>query len=433
MKDKPNILLIMTDQQSSTMMSCTGNKDLKTPAMDSMAKTGLRFDNAYCTQPLCIPQRCSMFAGKMPHELGITFNVHGKELENHLLMGRLFADNGYDTGYTGKWHQNIDQDNKKKHGFMWMENIRSNGADVGIPHSFQKFLEMPREKPFLFVASFNNPHNICEAARNAILPDGDPGQPASIDDMPELPANFNIPNNEPSVIRKVHEMYRDKNYPTRDWTDERWRKHRWIYCRITEILDNHIGKVLSLVRASKQAENTIVFFTSDHGDGNGHHLWNQKQVLYDEATRIPFIISGAGVNQPGRTDSRHLVSMGLDLIPTMCDYAGIKLPGDMNGLSLRLLADGRKVEQWRDHVVIETEFGTYGKPNGIMGRCVRTDQYKYMVYSEGAPQEQLIDMQNDPGEMKNLLDDPAHKEELTRHRKLLSDWIKETKDIFKIP
>ncbi len=329
-KTHTNILLITTDQQNATMMSCTGNTHLHTPNMDSLAADGVRFERAYTAQPLCIPQRCSWYTGLMPHQHGVTFNLPDRSLRAETMMGRIFRDAGYATGYSGKWHINIPPENSRFHGFEWMNNIRSNGADAGISPDFEAFLQKNDERPFLFSASFNNPHNICEAARGDPLPDGNPGMFENLDQLPPLPDNFRIPDREPSVIREVQNRSRARSFPTAKWDEVRWRLHRWLYCRITELVDRRIGEVLQVLRQSGRGDDTLIVFTSDHGDGNAHHQWNQKQVLYDEAVRVPFIVArpGSCVN---RVEQRQLVSTGIDLIPTLCGPAGIECPPHLEG------------------------------------------------------------------------------------------------------
>lgn len=428
---RPNILLITTDQQSATMLGCAGNPDLQTPNMDALAADGVRFEKAYAAQPLCIPQRCSWYTGLMPHQHGITFNVTDKTVAAPSMMGQIFRDAGYATGYSGKWHVNVPTDDKVRHGFEWIHNIRCNGADVGIVPDFEAFLSEHGDQPFLFSASFNNPHNICEAARGVPFADGDTGLPENLEQMPPLPDNFAIPEGEPSILREVQEMYREKNYPTQNWDEWRWRLHRWFYCRITEILDRRIGELLEVLRESGHAEDTLIVFSSDHGDGNAHHHWNQKQVLYDEAARVPFIVSrpGSGLR---RVDEAQLVNTGIDLIPTLCGLAGIDCPDHLEGLDWSSsLAEG-DLSPKRDHLVIETEFGTFGKPAGHMGRAVRTPRYKYMVHSAGENREFLADMDADPGETINLASSPEHQAELERHRGLLRDYIDRTDDIFPV-
>ncbi len=428
---QPNILLITSDQQSSTMLSCSGNADLRTPNLDALASDGVRFEKAYAAQPLCIPQRCSWYTGLMPHLHGVTFNVTGRDIKADSMMGGIFRDAGYATGYSGKWHINTPPENRRFHGFEWMNNIRCNGADAGIVADFDAFLSTKGDRPFIFSASFNNPHNICEAARGGPFPDGEPGLPENIDQLPRLPENFGIPEREPSVIREVQQRLRARNYPTGNWDEMRWRLHRWFYCRLTEILDSRIGGLLQVLQQSGQTGNTLIVFTSDHGDGNAHHQWNQKQVLYDESARVPFIVArpGSGMN---RVDGKQLVNTGIDLIPTLCGLAGIRCPPHLDGLDWSETLSNPDLRSRRDHVMIETEFGTYGEPFGFLGRAVRTGRYKYMVYDRGEDREFLCDMNGDPGEMINLAGIPEHREELLRHRALLRDYVARTNDIFPV-
>lgn len=424
-----NILLITSDQQSATMLSCSGNPDLDTPNMDSLAADGVCFEKAYAAQPLCIPQRCSWYTGLMPHQHGITFNITDKELQSDKMMGQVFRDANFSTGYSGKWHINVPWQDKVRHGFQWVNNIRSNGADEGIVSDFETFLSEKGDGSFIFSASFNNPHNICEAARGGPFPDGNPGMIENLKQLPPLPDNFAIPEREPSVIRKVQNMYRNRNYPTANWDETRWRLHRWFYCRITEILDRRIGELLQVLRESGHWEDTLIVFTSDHGDGNAHHQWNQKQVLYDEAARVPFILSRPESGL-GKVNDAQLVNTGIDLIPTLCGLAGVDCPAQLNGLDWSDALTDVDLSPQRDHVVTETEFGTFGKPNGYLGRAVRTPRYKYIVYNSGQNREFLVDMENDPGETINLAGTPDHRKELDRHRILLRDYINNTDDIF---
>lgn len=427
--ERKNILLITTDQQGAEMMSCSGNPGLHTPNMDSLAAAGIRFEKAYAAQPLCIPQRCSWHTGLMPHQHGITFNVSGAELRADAMLGQIFRDAGYAAGHSGKWHVNVPPQDRARHGFEWLNNIRCNGADKGIAPDFAAFLNENGSRPFLFSASFNNPHNICEAARGGPFPDGHPGRMENENQLPPLPDNFSIPEKEPSVIREVQRLYGSRNYPTADWDTARWRLHRWHYCRITELVDRHIGRLLEALRQGGHWDDTLVVFTSDHGEGNAHHQWNQKQVLYDESARVPFVVARPG-SGPGRIDRTQLVNTGIDLIPTLCGLAGIGCPPALDGCDWSEALNHSEIPLKRDHVIVETEFGTFGKPLGYLGRAVRTRRYKYMIYDRGENREFLVDMEKDPGETINLAGTPAHRKELDRHRAFLRDFILGTGDIF---
>ncbi|MBD3352261.1 MAG: sulfatase-like hydrolase/transferase [Candidatus Lokiarchaeota archaeon] len=432
---KPNILIIITDQQSGSAMSCVGNENVKTPGIDSIADNGVVFSKAYCTNPVCVPSRVSMFTGKMPHRAKIYSNVHkAKDLDKFRWLGKHLAENGYDCGYFGKWHLVIQRWRKWIHGFKktyisWGKNRDENT----IPH-VTKFLRKKREKPFFAVASFVNPHDICQFARRQALPNGEIPEPPESDEFPELPSSFNVPENEPDTIREANQESW-KRYPTKDWDKRDWREYLWGYYRLVELADKWIGKVMDSVRKYCDLENTVIIFVSDHGEGMASHHWNQKQVLYETTTRVPFIISQKGTTLHGKINNTQLASTGLDLFPTICDFVGISPPKDLFGMSLKDVATGKRDKIERDFVMSETEFGGFVKWAGdhfgrANGRMIRTEQFKYMVYSKGKIREQLIDIDKDPGEMNNLATDPNYKEVLNRHRELLEKWCKKTEDDF---
>jgi arylsulfatase A-like enzyme len=184
------------------------------------------------------------------------------------------------------------------------------------------------------------------------------------------------------------------------------------------MVDAHIAKVLDALREAGLEEETVILFTSDHGDLDAAHRLEHKSILYEEAARVPFIVSYQGVTAPGQVDTTHLISVGLDLIPTLCDYAGIDPPQRLLGRSVRPLAEGREPDGWREHVVAESR----------AGRMLRTARFKYNVYESGEHREQLIDLENDPGEMTNLAQDPDFQDVLNDHRRRLRNWVEETGD-----
>ena len=187
-----------------------------------------------------------------------------------------------------------------------------------------------------------------------------------------------------------------------NYSEERWRLHRWAYCRLTETADRQIGTILDALRESGKEEDTIIVFSSDHGDMDSSHKLEHKDALYEESCRIPLIISQKGSMIGGRVDTAHLVSNGLDLIPTLCDYAGIRHPEhDLEGSSLKPIADGAEHTEWRDTLKVESEFG----------RGIITGNFKYNVYFEGCRNEQLYDLSERPAEMRNAKYD-ADKQEI---------------------
>ena len=175
-------------------------------------------------------------------------------------------------------------------------------------------------------------------------------------------------------------------------------------------------------QAGREAD-TGVIFTSDHGEGLGSHRWTGKMMYYEEEAAVPLIVSWKGVTPAGRIDRQHLVS-ALDVLPTICDYAGVQPPPLVRGQSLRAVIE-KPDGPGREFVVSEMAAGAAGR-----SFMVRTKKYKYMVFpSAGAERpEMLFDLESDPGEMKNLAGQAALAAELERHRQLLAQWNKTTEE-----
>jgi arylsulfatase A-like enzyme len=432
--DKPNILFIMTDQQSANAMSCTGNTDLRTPAMDRLAATGVRFEKAYCTFPLCVPSRVSLFSGLMPHEAGVFVNCPESETGfPRIQLGALLRDGGYACHYVGKWHLTVPERDKSAHGFD--EVVFGGGygdLDSKKAQAAADFLKKGHEKPFFLVVSFNNPHDCCELARGEPLKmEALPPEPGP-ESFPPLPANAAIPECEPDGLRDFQNANSDRVFPSARWGESEIRRYRWGYNRLVERVDHHIGTVLDALRERGLEEETVIVFTSDHGDGQGCHRWNQKWSLYDESVRVPFMVSWKGKTHPGARVS-NLVATGLDLMPTLCDYAGLCPPEGLAGMSLRGLSEGLVPGEWRPYLVAETTFGNWGKVGEDAwpkARMVRTERYKYIALDGGERREQLLDMDRDPDETVNLAGEVACRDVLRDHRAHLRDWCERTQDHF---
>jgi len=417
---RPNILFIMTDQQTASAMSCTGNPYLHTQALDALAARGIRFERAYVTQPLCMPCRSSLQTGLYPHENGVVCN--GLDIQSEFpMLGTLMADAGYENTYIGKWHVGTSFE---KAGYTGeASDFRPDHKKTAVAVSFLKGMH---KQPFFLTVSFMNPHNVCQLARGQELPDGPiPTLPKELDELPPLPDNFAIPDNEPSAIRKVQASI-PRHYPTRGWGELEWRQYLWGYDRLTEKVDAEIGRVLDALAASDYADNTVVVFVSDHGEGIAMHHWNQKQVLYDQCTRVPMILAGPGIQQ-GKA-SFELVSTAVDIPRTLLDIAGAPAPDFMRGLSLCNLATGKTDTIAREYVVAETMFAENTRELGLRGRMLRTQQYKYCVYDRGENREQLFDMTADPGETNNLAVQVDYEELLKQQHATLAQWAAETKD-----
>lgn len=427
-----NVLLIITDQQFADAMSCRiGKEHIHAPAMDSLAAGGILFSRAYCANPVCVPSRAAMFTGRYPAETGVLSHVV-KKLDHRRFpcMGILFRNAGYDTGYVGKWYVPIPINVPGASGFEFVENIRCNGADPRMLPSVVKFLKQKRSKPFLLVASFNNPHNICEWARGKRgkrLPDGHVGTPPAVDKCPPLRANHLPPKNETDIMALLRRSYQaSRTFPVGAFGERQWREYIWAYYRMIESVDRRIGKLLNVLRETGQENKTVIVFTSDHGDCQGAHGWNQKTVFYDESARVPLIIAPLGHNSPKVSD--RLVNTGVDLLPTLCDYAGIPTPKGLSGLSLKTL--DRKA--WREYVVYQNQLLQGARVDGRTprpsGRMVRSDRFKYCLYGEGRRRESLVDMKADPGEMVNQAGNPEFRDVLRKHRAFLREFAERHND-----
>lgn len=434
---RPNIVIITTDQQSADALGCRmGSRFVKTPAMDGLASRGMFFTRAYTANPLCIPARTSMLTGQPPHVTGLQTNDNQASLVGKFpTYGTIFRDAGYDTGYFGKWHLPFPVTDKKAHGFETTGAIKNDGIDKDIPGFAEQFIKQKRDKPFLLVTSFVNPHNICEWPRGEEMKNGAVGEPPPLDQCPPAVANLPPMKDEPDIIPVMKRSFHaNRLFPVGDFDEKKWREYRWVYFRLIEAVDAHIGKILQALRESGQEENTAIIFTSDHGDCQGAHGWNQKTVMFEESSRVPLIIVHAAGAKGETCDI--LVNTGLDLLPTLCDLAGIKAATNVLGMSLKPAAE-RAVVESRPYVVVENKM-TQGSPiDGYKpepnGRMVRSERFKYCAYDLGLQRESLVDLESDPGELVNLAGNKEYRKVLEQHRQYLAEWCRQTKDPFVVP
>ncbi len=292
MNKKPNILLILTDQQSAEMMSCAGNPYLNTPAMDSLASSGVRFEKTYCTNPVCVPSRFSLMTGRMPSEIALRSNEdsHIQCIPEDIKekgLGYLARKAGYDPAYGGKVH--LPKMSAEDIGF----NNITDDERKELAQVCADFIKEKREKPFFLVASFINPHDICymairdenpnaeffkyvvkelEALDEALkLPENMSEEEFFNKYCPPLPDNFEPQEDEPEAVDYLLNQRTFKKKAREEYSEKRWRLHRWAYCRLTEMVDTQIGQVLDAVKASGKDEETVIIFTSDHGDMDSAH------------------------------------------------------------------------------------------------------------------------------------------------------------------
>jgi len=446
---RPNIIYVFTDQQHSRMMSCAGNKCLKTPALDYLAANGVRFARAYAGNPVCVPSRISMMTGHLPGEFGARENGSGmrtRKFPKEVLantLGRVMARAGYELAYGGKVHLPAPLA-PRNNGFT----ILTGDQRDGLAAACAEFIKRKHTKPFFLVASFINPHDICYMAitdfktkgqfsaaafEKGTASDIPPKPHRAITELqkalrkpegvseeeffaklaPPLPPNHLPQKDEPGAIGWLISIRPFRKWARENYTERQWRLHRWAYCRLTERVDGQLQVILDALQASGLERDTVVIFSSDHGDNDSAHKLEHKTVFYEESACIPLIIMQKGVTPGGSVDSEHLVSNGLDLLPTVCDYAGVEPPEGLRGRSLRPLAEGRKPADWREHLAVEDE----------IGRMVLTTRYKYMLHDRGSSREQLLDLELDPGETRNFAGEASHAEALASLRRFYRQWF----------
>ncbi len=442
----PNIILILTDQQNASMMSCAGNPWIHTPAMDALAANGIRFESAYAVNPVCSPSRFSLLTGWYPSKIGMYENEHVDMAGDSVIalyanaMGNVFNRSGYQAYYGGKVHMPVTGNDVKTLGF---EQLTLDERE-GLANACAGFLKNRKntDPPFLLVASFINPHDICfDAIRSATpedalakaappeldeamkMPDGVSEEEFFEKYCPPLPDNFLPMKGEPGGVDYLLNIRNFRRIVRDTWTEKDWRMHRWAYGRLTERVDDQIGMVMKALEESGLAENTIVIFTSDHGDQDASHKLEHKTVFYEEADHIPFIISDPRKKQKGTTDKNHLINNGLSLLPTLCDMAGITPPAGLPGQSLLPLLSGEIEISWPKTIYLENETGF----------MVRTLRYKYEQDQFGENREMLVDLEKDPGETVNLIHDAAYKTVLDSLRDDLYRHLKNNSIRFVMP
>ena len=464
-QQKPNVIFIVTDQMSATMLSCTGNNYVHTPNLDRLANSGVRFERAYSANPVCVPSRYSIFSGDLPSQIGLLHNsqlsllsVPQQKLD--LAMGNVFKKAGYQTVYGGKTHlvgKDKKYNNVELYGF---ENLTPDFYDELVNKS-SAFIKQKHDKPFLLVVSLVNPHDICymaiedyDKAKNIKKLGGEYNldssavnhlawalqKPEGVSEeeffakyCPPLPTNFEIPDKELTAFMADKPNF--MHWVRENWTEKDWRLHRWAYARLTEMVDKQIGEILDTLKEAGLEENTIVIYTSDHGEQDGSHRVDEKAFLYEESVRVPFLVSWKRKIKPAQVDNTHLVSNGLDIIPSMCDLAGITVPEEYKGKSVKPIVLEQNNPKWRHNLVVENN----------IARLVIMDRFKYMVGKDvsnaeyladdtikkdpkaAVIREMLIDLKSDPGEMKNLAYDKNYHKELLEGRRSLLKWYKKNK------
>jgi arylsulfatase A-like enzyme len=377
----------------------------------------------------------------MPHETGVNYN-DGSSIEKNLpTFGETLSSAGYETVWAGKWHLPEPYPTRERslplaiRGFEFLKfyDTEASQKDWGFGSNTDKPLadavvdyieDYESSKPFLLCVSFHNPHDICHVPR---IPDKYPNPDPSVE-LPLLPVNHSIQADEPEIITnsRKREYYGNELLLSQGNDEITWRSYLWYYYRLNEEVDVEIGRILQAIRDKGIEDNTLIIFTSDHGDGMAEKKWAAKLSLYEGPSKVPCILYYKGKISANQPNKDHLVS-GIDIFPTILDYAGIDIPDNLNGVSLKSIIEHPE-KNTREFIV--TELGVDIKDHSLTGRMIRSQQYKYNIYSKGDRNEELFDLSLDPLENINLAYDKDMQMIKNKLKAELKEWMVQTEDPF---
>lgn len=475
-----NILILICDQLSAKALKAYGNSDSKTPAIDALSGSGIVFERAYTPCPLCQPARASFWSSSYPHQNGVINNLPKQKQadfpDSITTLGEVFQKGGYECIHFGKEH-----DYGALRGFTRVvnEQKKTEPENPALPYDYETYFDIDTtekavrylqqtapniDKPLLMAVDLQNPHNIC-AYIGAHAESG--ASHVSPEELPQLPDNFrdSDTHSRASFLQYLCCGHRRQSQ-TADWSERDFQHYLHAYYYYLQKVDRQIGEILAALKQSGKAEDTLIVFMADHGEGMAaHQIVTKSGTFYEETVRVPFILQVPG-QQPQRYD--RLFSL-IDLLPTLADYAGLPIPVSAAGVShwpallaeqklgqtaqkAAGLADGqlpekknqsvsacdRKsegaagsrlacptesyvVSQWHD------EFEGYFVP----ARMYLTESYKYIAYQDkNGLEEELYDMSADRLEQKNLAALPEYCVLLERYWQDLQSYCTATGDPF---
>ena len=428
----PNVILIISDQWSTKVSDGSGNYDngILTPGIDLLAKQGISFKQAYSTYPLCTPARASLFTGLYSHHNDVGFNLKKDSILARAqftpTLGKSFKEAGYNVAYFGKEHAGgYGYASATEFGSMTHSNggmlAEGSAYDPIFTEDAIKYIKDKKDKPFFMTLSLINPHDICRVLGGKVqgATFADAIHFARNDDEPYLrfQPRPDLPNNHEVAYEKGMILHEDFMYKeVFELNEDQWKRFISTYQLLIENTDRLIGLLLKNLKEQGLEENTIVMFTTDHGEMSGSHKLIAKTTFYEESSKIPVIIRYPKEIKQSTTNNNALVST-IDIMPTLLDLAGVGIPKGIDGKSFK-------------KQILESEVSTSTNEFDIVfsqnqfGRMVRYDDFKYVrsvVY--GITYEILYNIDKDPIESKNLLKDPKFKNQLIKGRKLLDDWL----------
>jgi len=449
--EQPNIVFVLLDDVRWDDLAATGHPWVRTPNFDRVAREGVLFTNAFVATPLCSPNRGSILTGQYAHTHGIIDNVDRSEQSHRLVtFPRLLHNAGYESAYIGKWHMGVDDSLRpgfdywyslQGQGYYFDPDVNENGrrfkakgytTDLFTERAVE-FLRHKRDKPFVLFLAHKAVHpNVFQNADSTVR--GDRGGAEKFTAAPrhkQLYADGPIPrrpnakgsrlgDGKPALLRSISGV-RPLSPETR--TDDATIRNR---LRMLAAADEGMGKILKTLKATGQLDQTVVVVTSDHGYFYGEHgLDRERRLAYEETARVPLFIRYPKRIQSGSRVEQFTVS--IDHLPTLLELADVKIPDNVQGRSLVSLLEGKSPADWRQSFLIEY-YSDIVMPRLVkMGyKAVRTKNWKYIQYVDLKGMNELYDLESDPYEMRNLIDDAKASTALAAMKKELTRLLKES-------
>jgi Arylsulfatase A and related enzymes len=439
---KPNILFIMSDDHASHAMSCYGSRINRTPNIDRIAQEGMRFDNCFCTNAICSPSRASILTGTYSHLNGV------KSIEDHfdgrqLTFPRLLQANGYQTAIIGKWHLGHGG-NADPTGFDYWAVVPGQGeyhnpefyvmgelrrfqgyaTDLITDFSLEWLRRRDKSRPFMLMCHHKAPHRPWEPDEKHahLYEDVEIPEPDTFYDDYSTRAQAAV-EAKMRIDRDMNDEVDLKGRPPEGLTPlelKKWRYQRYIkdYLRCVASIDDNVGRLLDYLDDEGIAEDTIVIYTSDQGFFLGDHGWYDKRFMYEESRRMPLVVRYPREIQAG--SRMEAMALNIDFPCTFLDYAGVPIPEEMQGRSLRPLFNGEVPSDWRTSMYYRYWMHLDEYHNVYAHYGIRTHRYKLIYYYAEAlgtsgsmdesrpPEWELFDLEKDPYELNNVYADPAY-------------------------
>ena len=443
-----NVIFILSDDHRYDFMGFTGKVPfLQTPNMDRMTKEGAYLEHAFVTTALCSPSRASILTGQYTHRHGVVDN-QSMVPEGTRFFPEFLQDQGYQTGFVGKWHMG-EHGNNPRPGFdfwasftgqgkYWNSVFNVNGTEEiptdstyvtdAITDYALRFLEnRDTDRPFFLYVSHKAvhaefipapSHKDRYAAEAPAYPPSmfPPGHPRA--ELSDTAYNYaDVPNWVKQQRYSWHGV--DYMYHGQISFDDFYRA----YAETLLGVDESIGEIIRYVEANGLQDHTTFIYMGDNGFSFGEHGLIDKRHAYEESMRVPLLVFGAGVEQPGTTLRQNV--QNIDIAPTILDMAGLKPHPQFDGKSFLPLLRGENTYAGRDTLLYEY-FWERPFPQTPTVHAIRTRQYKYIRYHGVWDINELYDIQKDPGELNNLIRHPDYQTVASGLRNALFDWLQET-------